>query len=242
MKIAILTGASRGLGAKILDLLSEEGWKVNVISRKEMDPVPAGTDVFVEDLNNVGQLDNIMDAIFADIDMEAVSQIALINNAGMIQPIREMGKMTAGEIQLSMNVNVVAPMVLSSAFIREVAGYESKAKIFTVSSGAGKRPFSGWGPYCTAKAGEDMMTRSIGLEQGEEGVRAISFGPGIMDTGMQAEIRSSSKEDFADLERFIGFKEEGALRKPEDVAAVVVQLLNDPAMKQGGIVDVRDFD
>lgn len=242
MKYAILTGASRGLGAELLHQLTNDGWQVSVISRRELDPVPEGTEVFVADLKEVHSLEGIMDAIMAGVDLERAEAVALVNNAGMLAPVRPIGRMTADEIAENINVNLTAPMVLSSAFIRAVDGHEKKSRIFTVSSGAGKRPIFGWGPYCTVKAGEDMMTRVIGLEQGEQGVRAISFGPGIMDTDMQAQIRSQEPEDFKDVEIFQGFKEEGKLRKPADVAARIVLLLNDPEMEQGGIIDVKDFD
>ncbi len=87
-----------------------------------------------------------------------------------------------------------------------------------------------------------MMTRSIGLEQGDEGIAAISFGPGIMDTDMQAQIRAQEEADFKDVEMFRGFKEKGDLRKPEDVAKLLIQVLHDETIESGLVTDVKELE
>ena len=85
-----------------------------------------------------------------------------------------------------------------------------------------------------------MMTRVIGLEEGNEGILALSFGPGIMDTDMQATIRSSAEEDFKDLERFKKFKEDGNLLTPTVVAGAIKRLIEEP-VEQGALVNVKDY-
>ena len=85
-----------------------------------------------------------------------------------------------------------------------------------------------------------MMTRVIGLEEGEEGILAVSFGPGIMDTDMQSTIRSSSEDNFKDLERFKKFKENGDLLTPLTVAKAIKRLVEEP-VTQGGLVSVKDY-
>ena len=114
--------------------------------------------------------------------------------------------------------------------------------VLTLSSGAGKRAIHGWNCYCVGKAGVDMMTKSIGLEQGETGVRAIAFGPGIMDTDMQAKIRAQKSADFKDVARFQAFKENGELRDPGAVAKHLIQVLHDRGREPGLIIDVKELD
>ncbi len=146
------------------------------------------------------------------------------------------------EIMKSLTLNLAAPMILSNAFVKVFEGITAKKRIITVSSGAGKRPFYGWNAYCIGKAGVDMMTRSIGLEQGHEGVQAISFGPGIMDTDMQAQIRSQDESSFKDVEMFRGFKDDGALRQPENVAKLLLKVLHTDELEPGLITDVKELE
>ena len=63
-----------------------------------------------------------------------------------------------------------------------------------------------------------MWTRSLADEGSNDGISAVSVAPGIVDTDMQATIRSVSADDFPMVERFIGFHENGDLVAPDDVA------------------------
>ena len=68
-------------------------------------------------------------------------------------------------------------------------------RVVSISSGAGKKPYPGWGAYCTAKAGLDMLTRCVGVEQMNQPhpVEIYSIAPGVVDTDMQREIRAASR-------------------------------------------------
>lgn len=72
-----------------------------------------------------------------------------------------------------------------------------------------------------------MFTRTFGFEQEDEElpVNMISFSPGVMDTEMQAVIRSSSKKDFHHIERFRKLNETGSLRSPDFIAGTLLSLL-----------------
>ena len=76
-----------------------------------------------------------------------------------------------------------------------------RGRIINLSSGAAHRPLEGWSAYCAAKAGLAMLTRSLALEYGEQGIRAFGFSPGVVDTGMQAEIRASGINPVSKLPR-----------------------------------------
>lgn len=244
MKYYIVTGASKGLGEKVADKLLEQGNKVIGVSRGGH--ASHGKDEnYVElmsDLSNPDDIKNLITRAKAHINLDDAQGIFLINNAGGLDPIGPVGSLDPDAVMKSLTLNLAAPMILSNAFISEFEGISAVKRIITVSSGAGKRPFYGWNAYCIGKAGVDMMTRSIGLEQGDEGVRAISFGPGIMDTAMQAQIRSQDEGNFKDVEMFRGFKADGALRKPEDVADMLLKVLHDDSAEQGLITDVKELE
>ncbi|MDW5417337.1 SDR family NAD(P)-dependent oxidoreductase [Iodobacter sp. CM08] len=88
--------------------------------------------------------------------------------------------------------------------------------------------------YCASKAGLEHFIRALAAEQSltTYPVTCINFDPGVMDTEMQAEIRSRSTAEFPDVGRFIARKQQGLLRQPQQVAAALVQRL--ASLPQGG--------
>jgi benzil reductase ((S)-benzoin forming) len=116
-------------------------------------------------------------------------------------------------------------------------------RVVNISSGAGRRPISGWSAYCAAKAGLDMASRVAALEAETRGqaVEVASLAPGVIDTGMQATVRAASAEDFADVERFRAMKAEGALRPAADVAADILRLEASGKLKGDAVQDLRQI-
>lgn len=249
MNYFIVTGASKGLGYELSKMLINKENKVFLISRKtneelvELAKENDATVIYKEvNLDALFALEDTMAEIFAEIDLTNASRVALINNAGAIDPIKPMDKVQDFEIVQNINLNLTAPLILTSSFLRRTKEFAGDKRVITISSGAGKRPIHGWGSYCVAKSGVDMMTRVVGLEEGDSGTKCISFGPGIMDTNMQETIRSSAAEDFVDLDMFKSFKEEGKLLHPKTVAEKVHYLLfTEDEIEQGAIVNVKDY-
>jgi 3-oxoacyl-[acyl-carrier protein] reductase len=115
---------------------------------------------------------------------------ALINNAGVIEPIASIADSDPMAWARNIEIN------LTGAYfpIRAVLPRMIKAgggTIVNVSSGAGIRPLEGWSAYCTGKAGLVMLTRAIMLENPHNGIRVFGFQPGTTDTDMQVTIRAS---------------------------------------------------
>lgn len=250
MKYYIVTGASKGLGKALLTQLAAEDVHIFAISRSGVDEstgravVASGASLSVLpfDLTEVEKIEGLMTEIIKEIDAEKAEQIVLINNAGGVEPIGPFYKAQDAAVLQNIHLNLTSPLLLANHFGRAVKNLSCDRRIITVSSGAGKNPIYGWTTYCATKAAVDMMTRVIGLEEGAEGIQAASFGPGIMDTDMQVTIRSSSAEDFKDIERFKGFKENGNLLTPQYVADVLKRFLIDTPFEQGAVVSVKDYE
>ncbi len=87
----------------------------------------------------------------------------------------------------SLAVNFVAPVLLMRRFLVATAGRAALRRVINISSGAGRRPIFGWGAYCAAKAGIDMVSRVASLEAqaAQDGVEVVSLAPGVIDTPMQ---------------------------------------------------------
>lgn len=251
MKYFIVTGASRGLGESLALQLMDKGHHLFCISRKENGALVAQAaakecqlDYYAYDLALVEGLEGLMEEIFKKIDLTKATQISLVNNAGMVAPMKAIGNTPGDQLAQNLHVNLAAPMILTSAFIRFTQRLSLDKRVINISSGAGKRPFYGWGAYCSAKAGIDMFTQCVALEQKEMTypVKILSLGPGIMDTAMQEEIRSTQPEDFINVENFRGYHQEGKLVAPNQVAGKIIKLLTTENFPQGAITSVSEIE
>ena len=171
MKYFIITGTSRGLGKALTEQLLQEGNTLFCISRKQSSELKnlasdKGVNLyyFSCDLQKLDDVEKVMGKIFTTIDFSNAEGIYLINNAGVIEPIIPAGKATAPEVATNIQVNLVAPMVLSTHFINYTSQYKTEKVIVNVSSGAANRPIYGWSAYCSSKAGLDMFTKAVWLE------------------------------------------------------------------------------
>lgn len=247
MNYIIITGASKGLGYSIAKGLISKDNHLFCISRKKNESLTNAAqanncllDYYEYDLTDASGLDGLMQSIFDDISIKDGDTICLINNAGIVTPIKPADKCTSEEIAKNVAVNAIAPMILTSLFAKHTRDFKIEKRVINISSGAGKKPYYGWSIYCGSKAAVDLFTRCVSLEQQarEYPVKIISFAPGIVDTDMQQEIRSAAKEDFEQLERFVAFKNDGKLSRPEDVAEKVIGLIFDEEFLDGGVIDI----
>ncbi|CAG7628155.1 (S)-benzoin forming benzil reductase [Paenibacillus allorhizosphaerae] len=251
MHITIITGISRGIGEALAKRLVEPGRTVIGIGRTDHPELAriagqaGGAYAFYPcDLKRAEAAEGVMERIFGSIEPEQAASITLINNAGMLEPIGPIQDASSGLLAEHVQVNLLAPMILVSAMIRLTAGWTIPRTVVNISSGAGKKPYAGWSAYCATKAGLDMLTRSVGAEQGEveHAVKLISVAPGVVDTGMQETIRSTPKEKFPEVDRFIGLKQTASMYTPEEAAERIVRLLASGRFTQGDVLDVRQLD
>lgn len=249
MNVFIITGASRGLGNSIAKKLVEKNNYLFCISRKidtnlisYAKEKQCKLDFFEFDLSNVYDIEKLMSSIFDKLKFTEIESISLINNAGTIAPVKPIENCKDSEIINNIHVNLLAPIILTSAFIKNLKTFEGNKKIINISSGAGKNPYYGWTNYCASKAGINLFTECVGVEQNRSvnPVKIVSLVPYIMDTEMQEEIRKTEKENFEQVERFREFKKDGKLLSVDFVAERVIKLLLEEEFIQGGIIDVRD--
>lgn len=247
MNYIIITGASKGLGEALTQKLMNKDNHLICISRSKNNTLieeAAKNDVkldYIEyDLNDTNGAEALAEKIFSNIDTTNAKAIYMINNAGVVDPIKLVEKVETNEIQKSVNVNLISPMVLTIAFLRKTNDLKIEKRIINISSAAAKSPYPGWGCYCTSKAALDMFTQCVGAEQNELEfpTKILSFAPGVVDTEMQVQIRSSKKEDFPLINTFVGLKEKGRLLQPAYVAEKVTDILFAEDFKNGGILDI----
>lgn len=238
--LLILTGHSKGLGKSLLDRFSSvENLQIVAVSRTGLElQHPNLTEVHL-DLSDLDGLEANLQQLFPVGDFEKVT---LINNAGWIGEVKPVGKLHPKGVRQAMNLNLLAPMILTNAFAKAYSGLSCEKMICNISSGAAYKPLSGWGEYCSSKAGLAMFSKVASDDLKGSGFRVFSLAPGIVDTEMQAEIRKADHSDFPAWDRFNAYKAEGLLLTADEVAEKVFYLLNNPDLFQEVVQDVRNFD
>ncbi|MBL8582902.1 MAG: SDR family NAD(P)-dependent oxidoreductase [Rhizobiaceae bacterium] len=231
--VVIVTGASRGVGLAAARVLAGEGYRL-VLAVRSAASAGALRQEFAEAA--------VVEADVASPDAAAVVLQAgvdrwgrvdgLVNNAGVIEPIGPLAQTDPLAWEQSIRTNLLAPYAFTRALL-SIKPDGSRRRIVNVTSGAALQALEGWSAYCAGKAGLAMLTRSVHLEYGAEAA-AFSFLPGLVDTDMQATIRSSGVNRVSQLPR-------SALRPVEEPARAVAYLMSGAADDlAGGDVDIRE--
>jgi benzil reductase ((S)-benzoin forming) len=238
MKVYYITGTSRGIGKALAEhILSLPDTKVIGLARNHTIQHANYKHVDI-DLSNTSFTANF----YFEQHAEA-SEIVLVNNSGVIGDIARFGDIDNEKIVEAMHVNLIAPFILSNNFVKAYSALTIPLTILNISSGAGRNPVDAWGAYCTSKAGVDMFSRVLSLEQeilGRKNLRCLSLAPGIIDTVMQDSIRAANPEDFSRHAEFVALKEEGKLVTPETLAPLIVQALGKSSFDKV-TVDLREI-
>jgi short-subunit dehydrogenase len=190
---AVVTGASRGLGASVARSLAAAGARVVLVARGagELEAV-------VREIRTAG---GEAHAIAADIgDKHAPHTIAgaagalvgnvdvLVNNASTLGhvPLRPLLDTDCEALEAALDVNVVGPFRLIKLFAAPMA-LRRRGLIVNVTSDASTAAYPNWGAYGTSKAALDHLGRILGAELEGTGVRVVSVDPGEMATRMHAD-------------------------------------------------------
>jgi NAD(P)-dependent dehydrogenase (short-subunit alcohol dehydrogenase family) len=247
--LTILTGASRGMGLAMAEQLLAAGHDLLCISRKRNDELDAQArraagrcDQWVQDLSRPETAAARLETWLAGLPADGYAAVTLINNAGLLPRIAPLSAIPAVELPGALRVDLEAPMLLTSAFLRATQSWRVPRKVLNISSGLGRRPMASQAAYCAAKAGMDLFTRCVALEEAarENGARVCSLAPGVIDTDMQVALRSADASQFPDLGNFVGMKEKGMLSSPADAATRILAFLARPDFGANPQADIRD--
>jgi NAD(P)-dependent dehydrogenase (short-subunit alcohol dehydrogenase family) len=247
--LTILTGASRGMGLAMAEQLLDAGHDLLCISRKHNDAlgqraVRAGRrcEQWPQDLSRPETAAARLETWLAGLNANDIASVTLINNAGLLPRIAPMAAIPAAELANALRVDLEAPMLLTSAFLRATQAWPIARKVLNISSGLGRRPMASQAAYCAAKAGMDLFTRCVALEEAAlpNGAKLCSLAPGVIDTDMQVHLRSADASQFPDVGNFVGMKEKGVLSSPSEAAARVLAVLARPDFGTHPVADVRD--
>ena len=239
MNKLIITGHSQGLGKALAEYYLQENWQVLGISRTLWPQTPENLQQCALDLADNQRLRQAFaGGLLADFLHDA-TQWLLINNAAQVAPNALAGIAGLEPVVSSVSLNILAPLLLSEEVIR-TAPAGSQGGIVHISSGAGRKAYPGWSVYGAGKAALDHHALCLAAEQHPQ-LKVASIAPGVVDTAMQAEIRSSSEQNFPLLPRFLALKREGGLISAQQAAVAIARFLASPSFGREVVADIRDW-
>lgn len=226
-KIALVTGASRGIGRAIAEALGQEGALVAVhYGRKSAaaDEVVAkikslGGDAFAipADLSKKGAAQ----ALFAAFDQEVGARTGdnkfdiLVNNAG-IAPFVGFADTSEAVLDEIYTVNVKSLFLITQEAVKRL---RDGGRIISTSTGAVRTPFPAIAAYSMLKAPLDNLTKSLAVELGGRAITVNAVAPGAIDTDMADFVRTPDGEAFVTAKQALK-----RIGKPDDIADVVAFL------------------
>lgn len=237
MRLALVTGGSRGLGRALCEQLIARGWRVIEFSRGAPHAYSVPLDLAAPEAAR-----RALKAALPRVEHAPLEELLVISNAGTLSPIGPASKKPPADVLANLNANFSAAILCMSEVVSHFQAAPCRKVIANISSGAAHKPYAGWSLYCAAKAGLEHFMRSMAVEQEAEAApfTPINILPGVIDTEMQALIRASSQADFPELGRFIQRHDQGELAAPEDVAAAILRIAARPDLRPGERYDVAD--
>ena len=230
-KVALVTGATSGIGQACAIAFAKEGARVACVGRKEH--------ALKEVAEQIHALDSEALPIQADVasapEAERVVNETVKAFGGIDVVVNAAGHISSGTIENTsleawdemMNVNVRAAFQLMQKAVPSLI--ERRGNIVNVSSVTGLRAFPGVLAYCVSKAALDQLTRCASLELAAKGVRVNAVNPGVVVTEIHKRGGMSEEAYAAFLEHSKQTHPLGRTGRPEEIAALVLFLASDEA-------------
>jgi NAD(P)-dependent dehydrogenase (short-subunit alcohol dehydrogenase family) len=196
MSVAVITGASRGLGRAVAAALAGRGWSVVVDARSAQDLASLEADL--PDTSVIAIPGDVTDPSHREALAEAVEELGgldlLMNNASLLGPSPQptLADYPLEVLRRVYEVDVVAPLALTQLLLPHLAKHGGV--VVNVSSDAAVGAYEGWGGYGSAKAALDHVSAVLGAEQ--PALAVYAFDPGDMRTTMHQEAFPG--EDISD--------------------------------------------
>ena len=240
-RVALVTGASRGIGAATALAFADAGADVVVSSRKQPD-----VDKVAEQIRGLGRralavaahnrepedLRKLMAAVketFGCVDI-------LVNNAAtnpVMAPLVDVEEKTWDQI---INTNLKGYFLMSQMAAKLMIEKGSGGHIINISSVGGLSPDAGLGVYCISKAGINMLTKALAVELGERNIRVNAIAPGVVRTKFSQAIWSNE----AIMKQELAHTPLQRIAEPEEVARTALWLVSSAAAYVTGQIIVMD--
>jgi NAD(P)-dependent dehydrogenase (short-subunit alcohol dehydrogenase family) len=243
-KVALVTGASSGLGARFAKILAQGGAQVVLAARRidrmkelraEIEADGGAAHMVQLDVTDYGSIKSAL----AHAETEAGHIDILVNNSG-VSTTQRLIDVTPDDYQYVMDTNLrgaffVAQEAAKRMILRAKADPSRQHRIINIASVAGLRVLSQIGVYCMSKAGVVQMTKAMAMEWGRYGINVNAICPGYIETEINREyFRSEGGRKLVDM---LPRKRVG---KPEDLDALLLLLASDESRFINGAIMTAD--
>lgn len=239
-KIALVTGASRGIGRAIAIGFAEHGADLVLAARKRegLDHVASEIEALGRRATvmtvNVSQPDSILE-LTADVERRGLAIDVLVNNAATNPVMADLIDLDLDAWRKVLDTNLTGIFLLTRGIARGMVS-RRRGSIINIASNGGLVPAPGLGAYCTSKAAVIHLTRCMAVELGPKGVRANCIAPGLVETRMARALIEDPKGHDA-------YVRANPLRRhaqPEEIAGAALLLASDAGSYANGEVVVVD--
>lgn len=222
--IALVTGASRGIGRSIAEELGKQGLVVIGTATSEQGAESISSYLQEAGITGKGMVadvgnDESVAALMESISSEFGTPTVLINNAGITRDNLLM-RMKPDEWESVLNTNLTSMYRVCKACVKGMTKART-GRIINISSVVGSSGNAGQTNYCASKAGIEGFTRSLAKEIGSRGITVNAVAPGFIDTDMTRELPEAQAEALLTQIPL------GRLGQPQEIAAVVAFLASD---------------
>ena len=228
--LTYIAGGSKGLGAALMQTFTKQNHEVIEFSRS------GKGDKHIDcDFNDTQATARILQNHFSNTETSEVKHINLIINTATLSPFGPLAKADNETIQQHLNINIESTLSLIQAFLTAFQHHPAKKTLTYISSGAARRAIPGLAMYSASKAFFERFVDTLGEEQLQEShpIQCMIINPGVMNTGMQSEIRAQQAEDFPMVGLWQQWYEQGKLADPNDIATVCYRLISAEGENRG---------
>ena len=203
-KAAIVTGASRGIGAATAQVLAQQGVAV-ILAARSLDQVEKVAE-------GIRQAGGKASAVACDVSRYADVAAAvdhclstfgrvdiLVNNAGVIEPIARLADSDPEEWGRAADINYKG-VYYGLRAVLPIMEAQGSGVIVNISSGAATGALEGWSHYCSSKAAALSLTRCADREYRDKGIRVVGLSPGTVATEMQVVVKASGVNPVSQLD------------------------------------------
>jgi len=244
-QVAIITGASRGIGQAAARRIAQAGAAVVLTARDEAMIETAAAELRSLGCQAIGVAADVADPEQIEMVFQATLDHfgrvdILVNNAAVVWPLETVADVDLDEWAYNIHVNLIGPFYMARTVLPVMLAQEY-GRIINIGSGAATHPIAGASAYCASKAGLELFTRTLALELQDQPVIVAAFDPGGVNTEMQADVRSvDTDESVLDFGAFHDAYVQGKLASPEEVARFILWLAGPWNRKSGQLFKAMD--
>jgi NAD(P)-dependent dehydrogenase (short-subunit alcohol dehydrogenase family) len=238
-KVALVTGASSGLGARFARVLAESGATVALAARRverlkelraEIDAAGGEAHVYGMDVTDVQSIQSTIGKV--EMDLKRIDIV--INNSG-VSATGKLTDVTADEYDYIFNTNTKGAFFVAQQAAKVMIAKKTPGRIVNIASVAGLRVLAQIGVYCMSKAAVVQMTKAMALEWGRYGINTNAICPGYIETEINSAYFNS--EGGEKLKSLLPRRRVG---KPEDLDGLLLLLCADQSGFVNGAVIAAD--